>query len=206
MAHPDRERCIEAIRQHIATYGEEQLSVVASQFPQVATATFYRWVQSVRTGIGTPPSAKEKAVARDTLATWSGKGKQPAHPAAKHLPAMPNPAYVANNPVRAGRKMDLLADLLRLEEDAELLRECALESNGAILCTKIFTDSIRIREGILNTRLKVTEQIFEIRQFQAFMDAVLTEIGTESPEVARRIVARLDKFNELWGSALEVRV
>ena len=74
----------------------------------------------------------------------------------------------------------------------------ALNPDGSIRSPLIFDRSIKRRMSLIARSVKLSHQIYAVRNVQMCMDALIIEIASESPELQRRVLAR---FRQLQTAA-----
>jgi hypothetical protein len=98
------------------------------------------------------------------------------------------------------RRFDYLANFRQLFADATALRAYALNADSSIKFPVIFDRALRVRLKLISRAVRLTRQIYEGRNVQIFMDALVNEIALESPELQRRLIARLRVIASSHGS------
>ena len=192
-----------AIAEHLRTVGPRQWRQVRARFPGVPDATWWRMVRRVRSA---PPEPEAVRKARVRLRRAGlDKGQLIAHAAAQ-LPdpeGSLSPAQVAKEGARAFTSWDLLGAAQDLYRDAELLRDHAARKDEdgkvRIASPKMLAGSVRLRNDLLETCLKLLERAYEVERTRHFYEVLVAEIAAESPAVIERIVARLTALNERMG-------
>jgi hypothetical protein len=143
---------------------------------------FFRWVKKVREEALSPQERIEaKAIAA--------------------LPAVPSvgEGIVA---VRAGGGMQIMRMLEEMAEEADMLRDKAmtLDAEGRRqIKNPIFLDtSLKRRMDLINTYLRVYQEIHDLRQVQVFFDEILSiirdEIAPADEAITKRVIARLEQL------------
>jgi hypothetical protein len=203
---PDQRAQAEAaIAEHLRTVGPRQWQQVRARFPDVPDATWWRMVKRVREA---PPEPEAVRKARVRLRRAGlDKGRLIEHAVAQ-LPdpeGSLSPARVAKEGKRAFAGWDMLGAAQALYRDAELLRDHAARTDEdgqvRIASPKMLAGSVRLRNDLLETCLKILERAYEIERTRQFYDALIAEVSAESPAVVERIVARLTALNERMGFA-----
>ncbi len=192
-----------AIAEHLRIVGPRQWQQVRARFPDVSDATWWRMVRRVRSA---PPEPDAVRKARGRLRRAGlDKGQLIAHAAAQ-LPdpeGSLSPAQVAKEGARAFTSWDLLGAAQDLYRDAELLRDHAARKDEdgkvRIASPKTLAGSVRLRNDLLETCLKLLERAYEVERTRHFYEALVAEVSAESPAVIERIVARLTAINERMG-------
>lgn len=181
-----------AIAVHLATVGKDW-EPLRAKFPEVSRATFFRLVARVR---GAPP-------AKRVLPGAVRKAKALAN---AHLPAPVSPDYLAKGGSKAVANIDFLTRFEGLWRDAEMLRAWATKTTGegadaveSVKVPMIFADSVRLRQGTLESMLKAMAEVYDLERQQSFYNAILAAIQQVSPEVARRVLVELERLNRERG-------
>jgi hypothetical protein len=193
-ANPDRPHAITHIRLLVKKHGHKHGAKLArEQYKHIAAPTWHRWVNEA---IG---DARFDAgrVAAENLA-------------AEVVKNVPNPTaivpgLVIEHPATARRAIDFWKLLDGLEADAELLRNFAttLDQDGKrkVKIPRVLVDSAKLRSDLVRLALQYSSEVYGFDKMQQFNDAILAEIDQESPELTRRILARLRRLNGELGIA-----
>ena len=110
--------------------------------------------------------------------------------------------------------LDFVAEIHALYADAQKLRAYALslgkDENGEtvekIKNPAAFDKSIVRRASLLETAIKAVQEVWDLRTMQAFYETIIDEIGKESPEAQRRIMARLAELNSRQGFTMSMKL
>jgi hypothetical protein len=190
-----RQQAFVEISKLLAAGDEDGLKKLRENYHGVPIASWYRWIHSVKELIGHVDQKTQRLTESAAIALEVGE----------HLPAAPSPDYVGK-PGAAGN-MDFMQRLESLYQDAETLRKFSMDDKtGRIKLPKYLTQSVSLRQKLLETALKAMQEVWDLRRMQAFYDSVLEEIAKESPEVAMRIMERLKKLNSEIGMTFEARM
>lgn len=185
-----RQMAMVDIAKHLKEHGDVNWSAVREKYRDVPSSTFHRWVKTVR----------------DSLRGDNGEltaAASIALEASDHIPAAPSPDYIAKSGQAGRAQIDFMARLDQLYSDAELLREFGMR-DGKIVSPKYFAQSVMLRKGLLETALKAMSEVWDLRQMQAFYDAVIEAVAEESPETAQRIMDKLKGLNSETGMTYEM--
>lgn len=190
-----RQQAFIEIAKLLAEGNEKGLVKLRDQYHGVPKASWYRWVHSCKELIGHVDQKTQRLTESAAIAMEIGE----------HLPAAPSPSYVDKK--GAAGNMDFMQRLESLYEDAETLRKFSVDDKtGRVKLPKYLTQSVSLRQKLLETALKAMQEVWDLRRMQAFYDSVLEEIAKESPEVAMRIMERLKKLNSEIGMTFEARL
>lgn len=189
-----RQQAFIEIAKLLAEGNEKGLVKLRDQYHGVPKASWYRWVHSCKELMGHVDQKTQRLTESAAIAMEIGE----------HLPAAPSPSYVDKK--GAAGNMDFMQRLESLYEDAETLRKFSMDQSGRIKLPKYLTQSVSLRQKLLETALKAMQEVWDLRRMQAFYDSVLEEIAKESPEVAMRIMERLKKLNSEIGMTFEARL
>lgn len=198
---PRKEECLVAIRRRLGETPAGSIvdwKPVYDEFPEIARPTIMQWGKRLKDGL---PSNTELNAAAKAIQQRANSG------IADHLPAVPSPAAVAKDGGRALRQLDFAVEIPRLYSDAEMLRafsvkELAGEDGETVERIKnpvAFEKSIKARASLIETSLKVLQEVWDMRMMQQFNELIVEEIGLESPECQRRILQRLAALNQRNG-------
>lgn len=219
-AHPDKDRFMRRVAQHLATAGSNNWRVVLDEFPNVPEPTKWRWIAEAKKA--DVPRAelinskaklvqKVKRIPKDDRRLESEEAGTTA--ITKHLPAGPSPAYIARTGEAGLQNLDFVAEIHSLYADAKMLRAFAVtmrQTEGgdveAIKNPMIFDKSIARRADLLETAIKAVQEVWDLRTMQAFYETIIDEIGKESPEAQKRIMARLAELNGRVGMTMSMKV
>lgn len=200
---PERkELCLAAMRRRLAETPAGAIvdwAPVYAEFPEIARSNIWTWGKRLKEGA---PSKTELNAAAKEIQTRVESGA-----VADHLPAVPAPAAIARDGGAALRRIDFAAEIPRLYADAEMLRAFSvkdLEGEDGQTVERIknpvtFEKSIKARAGIIETGLKLLQEVWDMRAMQQFNELIIDEIGRESPECQRRILQRLALLNQRHG-------
>lgn len=220
--NPHKAAFIAAVTQHLATVGANNWNVVLDQFPEVPAPTAWRWIRLTKEADVPKPqliNAKARLVQKVKKAGGTDRQREArankTEPIAKHLPAAPSPAYIARTGETGLQNLDFVAEIHALYADASMLRAYAMkdrtdpetgEVREVINNPAAFDKSIVRRAGLLETAIKTVQEVWDLRQMQAFYETVIEEIGRESPDTQRRIMERLAALNSKVGFTMSMRV
>jgi len=216
MANPSKAAAIAAIKLHLQTHGSEDWHIVLTQFPEVPSASMWRWIREAKAD---KPSKAElstaKARTRARMRKIAVDREDEAFDAgvehiAKHVPAAPNPAYVSRAGAKALQGIDYLAEVSALYADAMMLREFAMKTGvGAdgqvievIKNPNIFERQIAGRLRIIEGAVSTMRELWDLQRMQSFYETIIDEVAKESPDCQRRIMDRLREVNEQQGMTI----
>lgn len=198
-----KDEVVAAIRKQLLT-AEATLDMPAlyAQFPEVPQPTIWRWANLEKNQQPTQRQLTQAAQAIEERVAAGAAGDL--------LPAVPSPAAIARDGGKALRKLDFGAEIPKLYSDAEMLRAFAvkdveLEDGQHVERIKnpvAFEKSIKARASLIETSLKVLQEVWDMRAMQAFNEMIVEEIGRESPECQRRILQRLALLNQRHGISM----
>lgn len=216
MANPSKIAAVAAIKLHLQTHGSEDWNIVLTQFPDVPSASMWRWIREAKAD---KPSKAELSTATARIKARMRKvhvdREDEAYEAgvthiAKHVPAAPSPAYVAKNGAQALDGIDFSRELALLYADAMMLRSYSVKPGDdgveRIKNPVIFERQITKRTDLIETSLKMMQEIWDLQMMQGFYEAIIKEIGFESPECQRRIMDRLRLLNGRTGMTMFAEV
>ncbi len=173
---------IDDIKRHMVAVGSKGWAVVQARHPGVSPASFWRYVRE----------AKGDLAAEDIRIVCEQGVRSPPSP--DQGGGSGDIAELGGVP----RRIDYQAAHRQLFADVEALREYALNPDGSIRSPLIFDRSIKRRMSLIARSVKLSHQIYAVRNVQMCMDALISEIASESPELQRRVLAR---FRQLQTAA-----
>lgn len=191
-----KEECLAAIQKaldQLQDGGALDRKAICDQFPEIPPNTIWTWCKRLSLK---QPTRKEMNAAAQSIRDRAAAG------VTDHLPAVPAPAALARDGGKALRRLDFGVEIPKLYADAEMLRAFAVkdtEDGERIRNPVAFEKSIKARASLIETSLKVLEQVWDMRMMQRFNELIIEEIGRESPECQRRILVRLAQLNEKHG-------
>lgn len=216
MANPSKAAATAAIKLHLQTHGSEDWHIVLTQFPDVPSASMWRWIREAKAD---KPSKAElstaKARTRARMRKIAVDREDEAFEAgtvhiAKHVPAAPTPAYVSRAGAKALQGIDYLAEVNALYVDAMMLRDFAVKAGtGAdgqqievIKNPNIFERQIAGRLRIIEGAVSTMRELWDLQRMQSFYETIIDEVAKESPDCQRRIMDRLRVVNEQQGMTI----
>ncbi|MFD3263178.1 hypothetical protein [Phenylobacterium ferrooxidans] len=197
----------ELIRENPAYAG-----LVGKDLGPAAERKFFRWVDSATKRSTADVVGTRMAVEQSAQSASLDDGAKRARLAAeKNIPAAPSPAYMAREGAGADRSIDFLAGLHGIWADAQLLREYAMAKdadapNGEKIKNPMFFEkSIKARLDVMDSGLRVMQEIWDLRYQQRFYDAIVDIIVTELaayPDVQLKVMRRLKELNDRQGMTI----
>ncbi len=181
-ADPRRDSAIAVISDMTRTHGVKQgLRSARKQFSDVPNATWARWRQAA---LGNVSKTEADAVVKLSTEVRD------------QIPSLQELAPAVDDPVPAThRALNFWKLLDELEQDAQLMREFALSkgANGKIKLrvAPALRDAHRMRCDLIRLALQQAEVAWSSERAAHFYQTIIDEIGSESPEVQKRILARL---------------
>lgn len=189
-----------AIAAHLAEHGAVNWALVRDRWPEIiggkpnssSERRFYRWVKKVQGGEYTPGEVKAEAIRKARGATK------------RNLPATPSPQAFLAGGARAERNVDLMAMLYETFADVKLIRDHAVITNDdGTQKVKNFVQldaMIKRRLDLTQTYIAIFQEIYDLQRMREFyneiQDIIVSEIHPLAPEVAERIIARLQALND----------
>lgn len=167
------------IEQHLARVGSKHWRQVMERH-HVSSATFWRAVRAVKAcGVSIDSSC--------VLSEWG-----PADELEASMGYVPRPDDEEHRQGGAASRINFQAAYRSLWEDLDLLRSYSLNPDSTIKNPAAFDRALRARLKALSQALRLEQQIYSIGNVQSFVDAILSELANESPELRRRIIARVE--------------
>lgn len=212
-------RILHDIAAHVKVYGRtnwdairehpDYAALIGKETGSAGERKFFRWVKQVcepvDSDLGRPKSEVEVTANILNAATHEARVA-----AMKHVPAAPSPAYIMREGSKAHQNIDFLAAVNTIWADAELLREFAMMPDPAtggqrIKNPSLFDNSIRRRIDVMESALKVMQEIWDLQYQQRFYDAIVDLIVEELgsvPDIQRRVIERLAELNNRRGMTI----
>ena len=192
-ADPKRNTAIAAMIDLSHRYGiKNGLAIARERFSGIPNATWARWRNSA---LGSVNANKAEA---DAVAGLSSEVRA-------EIPALHEIAPAVSDPFRATqRALNFWKMMDELEADYQLMRKHALgkDENGEITLKvqPALRDAHRMRCDLIRLAIEQASAAWSAERASTFYQAILEEIGAESPECQRRIIERLHR---LQGEAAE---
>lgn len=190
------------MRKDFAADGKVNLPDIYAAFPEIGRGAIWNWHKRV---IEQAPTNKEIKAAYNAIEDRLANG------VAEHLPLV-SPGSVAKGGETALKQIDYAHELKRLWGDADKLRSFAIkvdenEPDGYKIKNPVqFEKSMRVRMGLVESGLKLLQEVWDMRTMQMFYELIVDEIGKEDIEVQKRIIVRLAELNSRHGMTMSMRV
>lgn len=182
-----------AISNHLDLHGNANWSLVRNRFPEIKEATWWRYVRRI---VDKKPASKKQLKTSKQIICQAGK----------HLPVAPSPATLAKAGSSGARSIDMFARYEELYADAVLLREYALGDDREIENVTAFRASIKHRQDILSGIAKAAQVLWGLRRIQKFYDIIIQAIREVSPEVAAKIIKKLEEADDEYGFTVNAKL
>jgi hypothetical protein len=174
----------EDAKKHLAAVGSKNWGVVRARHLGVSESTFWRAVRSAKADL-----------AADDMRTVSEHGVR------AHADRRDASGIVAAGTQGVPLRVDSWEAAHRqLFADVWALRQSALNADGSLRLPAVFDRSIRTRQALIARSVKLRAQIFSLRNIQMFFDSLIAELQMESPDLRRRLLARLQQLRGLEGA------
>jgi hypothetical protein len=173
---------VEDAKKHIADVGSKCWGVVRTRHAGVSTSTFWRAVRA----------AKAELAAED-MRTVSEQVIRNPRPSCDREEASGDVAAADAHAIPL--RIDYLEAYRQLFADVRALRQSALNADGSVGSPAIFDRSIKTRLALIARSVKLMNQIYCLRSVRMFFDAFILEIQVESPDLNRRLLARLQQLS-----------
>lgn len=208
---PCKAQCLEEMQAQLIATGAIDTPSFYAKYPEVSKATIWQWASRVR---------KQEPMPADVKAAYR-KIEERIEEGAPGMDAMPyiSPSVVARGGEEALRQIDYAHELRILWSDSRKLREFSVRAQPGVEKPDLldpehfriqnpvqFEKSIKVRVGLIEAGLGMLQKVWDMRTVQLFYEAIVTEIGKESPEVQARILERLDVLNRRHGMAMSLRI
>jgi len=184
--------CQAAIREHIAQVGAGGWDPLRREFADVPQATFWRWVRAAKAETllhrvqALPLGAAQDAVVDETFA----QDHRDLVNGLRDPPRLRDLCAAAIDP------QAVLAACLK---NANEVVDHARASDGKIRSPKLMLAASKLMADVLRTAAAVSSVLLDERRVRDFYRAFMEEIKAESPELAARILARLEALNASYG-------
>lgn len=206
-----------AIASHLASSGSNNWNVIINQFKaDMSEATIWRAIRAAKTADVPRPeliTAKAKTYQKVKFATNDRDEEAKAIGAtkiAKHIPAAPSPRTIAKSGEAGLANIDFAMEIRNLYSDALMLRSfsVSVDTEGVekIKNPVMFEKQIGKRTQLIETTIKVLQELWDLRTMQNFYEIIIEEISAESPETAHRIMERLHELNSKHGLTMSMKV
>lgn len=212
-----RAQAMEIIARHLEIHGACEWKEVIDLFPDVSSATIWRWIAKGKKQFGPESAPAIKRAQKRVVHALEGiridrheeaKAAGVAH-IARDLPAAPSPAYLARSGQEGAESLDFALEIKNLYADAQKLRTYSVvadETGDRIKNPQWFERSINSRTRILETAIRTLQELWDLRTMQNFYETVIQEIGAESPDCQKRIMQRLADLNSRTGMTMQMRL
>lgn len=224
----DRKAFEAAAKEHMETIGDKDWKLLHEKFPDINIGTKWRWLRIVRANLNKDiplPSlmsnARDRLVASvrkipisDRMEVFAAENLDPgARDIGLDLPAAPSPAYIAKTGDEGLHTIDFVAEIKSLYADAKMLRAYSVskkddpetgEKVEYIKNPAAFDKSIVRRADLLDSAIRAVQEVWDLQTMQRFYEAVIEEIGQESPACQQRIMKRLAALNSRTGMTMHM--
>jgi hypothetical protein len=175
----------EDAKKHIAAVGSKNWGVVRARHPGVSESTFWRAVRYAKADL-----------AAEDMRTVSEHGIR-AHPDREDASGVVAAGGTQAIPLRADYWE---AAHQQLFADVWALRQSALNADGSLRSPAVFDRSIKTRLALIARSVKLMNQLYALRNVRMFFDSLILEIQSESPDLQRRLLARLQQLGDREGA------
>jgi hypothetical protein len=158
-------------------------------------ATLFRWIDRIIAS-GRPDQALTKVV-RAATAKRAKREKDPAAAAAAEVAAS-LPAVVTIDDVASAGVIPAIAQLNECVLVARQVIEHARTIDGGVRNSKLLLAASEHLRRNLETAARITEVMMRGDRVERFNQAVIEEIGKESPQTAERLAMRLARLTGQW--------
>lgn len=201
-APKEKPEIVALFARQIADKGSIDWPPIYEKYPHISRSTMFRWAQLVRSG---EPSLTDLNAAVKKIET-----AVVTRTVLDALPTIPTPRTVAQDPEGTMHAVDYAHQMTRLWQDAEKLRSFAIkpvstdeDPDGYKIKNPVqFEKSMKLRISLIETSIDTLQDLWGMRDMQVFYEAMLDEIGKESPECQARIGERMLALSRRRGMSL----
>lgn len=159
-------------------------------------STMFAWIDRILAS-GRPGQAIARTV-KAAAAARAARSPDPASDAAADAVAL-LPVRASVDDVAGGGGLRILDKLTAIVADAELVVRHAKTEDGKPRNAKLLLAAGDALRRAAETILKVTQAMHEIDAVERFHNEIFDALRQESPELAERVVRRLQRLAEKWG-------
>ncbi|MCL2307086.1 MAG: hypothetical protein FWC38_02395 [Proteobacteria bacterium] len=193
-----RRQAITAIREHLAEYGSCKWGLIRPRFQDVPDATWWNWVRIAKdkNAVNSLLNVAKKAAKKTTR-----KKKAPPVIVPQNTKASPiTPDTLIENLQRA-RNVDILNEIQQALLGCEKLERFASHESGEIKLHKAYQSAQMLRLRAVDVYIAAFRAVWDIQRIQLLHNLVVEAVGSASPEMARRIMERLEAADAAYSLA-----
>jgi hypothetical protein len=163
---------------------------IMAMHPKVPRRYFFTLVAKVKAGAPTEGTLRESVQTAKCMAV------------SELMPVAPSPSTIASSDKDT---IDFMSHIGAMLNDINSVRDWSLTEpdpetgKRRIKNPHYFMQAIRLRREVLDTTLKGYQEFWDLRKMQDFYDAIIAEVSEADPEVAARIIDRLQALNNERG-------
>ena len=161
-------------------------------------STIFAWIDRILSS-GRPGQVIAKHV-KAAAAARAARSRDPSADAAAEVVAL-LPVRASVDEVAGGGGLRILDKLAAIVADAELVVRHAKREDGSPRNAKLLLAAGDALRRAAETTLKVVAAMHEIDQVEKFHSEIIDALREESPELAERVVRRLQRLSAKWGAA-----
>ena len=155
----------------------------------------YSWIAAAIADGDVQREAEARQAGIAALASGLGVPDAAPEPIAELLPVTRHPGEVTAGPsAMMGAAIPLLHHLQGVIADAKRVREVALAPDGRVRNAKLFLNAAESLRRSLETAARLQATMNDLAALERFHKAMIDVIQQESPELARRVLRRLDQL------------
>jgi predicted S18 family serine protease len=162
-----------------------------------AASTLYRWIDA-SIASGKPGQAAVRAV-KKAAAVRAARTPDPVAEVVEEIREC-LPATVRLEEVTGTPTIKIIDELGTVVADLKALVKHAKGSDGSVRNARLLLSASDRVRACMETALKIQAAMREVAQVDRLHDAILEEIGRESPETAERIYRRLAAMASQYGA------
>ncbi len=180
------------IRDHLVKHGSKDWATTRVKYPTISETQWWNLVAAVKGGL------PDETILASTI-------KQQKAILRRHLPVAPNSQYLAETgEVAVKSKLNFVEMFDELLDDVDMLRAFSITHDANTGEEKVrnpmfFSQSITLKQKLIESSMRIAKDMADIQRQQRFWEAVIDEIGLESPACRDRIIERVERLNREYG-------
>lgn len=137
---------------------------------------------------------------RVEMAALASAARGEAEPPHDLAPVTRHPAPTGTGiAARIGAGVAVFAKLENIVADIEVVRHAALHTDGRVKNSRMLLKAAEEMRRSLETVVRLQQAMNDIAGLERFHAAIIETVRAESPELAQRVLRRLDELAARWG-------